>query len=83
MATPRFAQLSLRTIFEAVFVVAVVLAFFYWRTVPHVAAGRYQVQPLSGERALFIDTATGKMWRGTPARSGNWTPVKSPVDGPK
>lgn len=74
----RFYQISLRTILEIVFVVSVVLAFFYWRSVPHDNAGRYQlIQPATGP-TLFIDTKTGKAWRGW-IGDGNWNEVPTPV----
>ena len=75
---PQPLQISLRTIFELIFVVAVVLAFLYWRTIPHGQAGRYQVIHLGGIDLLFIDTQTGKAWRGMPG--GHWVPAGMPLD---
>jgi hypothetical protein len=71
MTTPRFYQVSLRTILELVFIAAVLLGFFYWRNVPPVASGRFQVETFRGEEVLFVDTATGETWVGNPL-SGQW-----------
>ena len=63
MAMPRFYQISLRTILELVFVAAVVMGFFYWRNVPHNQPGRYQIEAIDNGQVLYLDTATGKLWR--------------------
>ena len=77
---PRIYQLSqLRTILEVIFVVAVVLAFFYWRNVPRIAPARYQTQLTNDRGILFTDTATGEMWFGTVSnRGGTWTTIQRP-----
>jgi len=79
---PRFYQISLRTIFELMFVVAVVLAFIYWRNQPpRDPSGRYQfISTASGEqRGVFIDTQTGKAWRGWLGRT-QWDSIPTPAD---
>jgi hypothetical protein len=75
----RFYQISLRTILEAVFVVAVVLGFIYWRNMPSAAAARYQVEVLPHGGLVFIDMAIGEMWL-CPMNSSkfNWTPIDRP-----
>ncbi len=81
MPTPRFYQISLRTILELVFVAAVVLAFFDWRNVPHNQPGRYQMLSAGREQVhvIFLDTSTGKAWRGN-AYGSNWQPIPTPAD---
>ena len=75
----RIYQVSLRTIFELIFVAAVVLAFLYWRNMPPAdPAGRYQVIR-TGELLLFIDTKTGKVWHGW-IGNDDWTEIPTPVD---
>jgi hypothetical protein len=77
----RLYQVSLRTVFELVFVVAVVLAFIYWRAQPvPESSGRYQLTTTAtGERGVFFDTKTGKAWRGW-LGSNNWQSIPTPVD---
>jgi hypothetical protein len=75
----RFYQISLRTILEIVFVVAVFLAFIYWRNVPHAAPARYQVEVLPHGGLVFIDMATGEMWLCPMSSSkANWSPLDRP-----
>ena len=77
----RFYQISLRTIFEATFVIAVVLAFAYWRNLPAPdLSGRYQMVLGDQGRAVFLDTKTGKAWRGTIAPRTHWYPIDTPVE---
>jgi hypothetical protein len=79
MITPRFYQISLRTIFELVFLAAVVFAFLYWRNVPRRELGRYQIEAIEHGQVLYIDTATGKVWRGNPT-GAVWREVPTPAD---
>lgn len=74
--TPRFYQVSLRTILEIIALVAVVLAFAFQRDRPN---GRYQVSsygamnqngPITG--CYVVDTETGRVWH----VSNNSSPVK-------
>ena len=76
----RLYQISLRTILEAVFVVAVVLAFFYWRNVPRMPAGRYHVQMTDDGGLIYLDTATGEAWIGDRNRSRTraWNRLATP-----
>jgi len=79
---PRLYQVSLRTVFELMFVVAVVLAFVYWRNQASPdQSGRYQITVTGqyGDRAIFLDTKTGKAWEGRPS-SGRWESVSTPAD---
>jgi hypothetical protein len=82
MATPRFYQVSLRTIMELVFVAAVVLAFFYWRNVPRDEPGRYQLEAVGNGQVLYIDTATGTVWRGN-AYGQDWQSISTPAGSAK
>jgi len=76
---PRFYQISLRTILEAIFVVAVVLAFLYWRNVPRDSPGRYQTEYTANGGILFTDTATGEMWLGAKSDRGKtWVRMQGP-----
>jgi hypothetical protein len=76
----RYYQVSLRTVFELVFVVAVILAFLYWRSQPPPEpSGRYQLTVIGTERGVFLDTKTGKAWRGW-FSSGRWDRISTPVD---
>ncbi|HEY2415507.1 MAG TPA: hypothetical protein VGI40_24910 [Pirellulaceae bacterium] len=75
----RFYQISLRTILEAVFVLAVLLAFIYWRNVPRRDLGRYQVISADAQRLIFIDTSTGKMWQRV-FDGSEWRPLPTPTD---
>jgi hypothetical protein len=78
---PRFYQISLRTILEVTFVIGVVLAFVYWRNLPVPdSSGRYQMTVGDQGRAVFLDTKTGKAWRGTTAPGTRWYPIDTPVD---
>lgn len=79
----RIFQVSLRTIFEITFVVAVVLGFLYWRGQPRSASqGRYQLFVNTTEKQelvrtqLLFDTQTGETWQ----RYGDnsWTKYGSP-----
>jgi hypothetical protein len=79
MATPCFYQVSLRTILELVFVVAVIFAFLYWRNVPRPEPGRYQVDAIDHGMVLYVDTATGEIWRGS-AFGQSWQQVPTPPD---
>jgi hypothetical protein len=68
----RIFQVSLRTIFEVTFVVAVVLGFVYWRGQPRGASqGRYQLfvdtEKMLTSQVLF-DTQTGRTWHRTGAK---------------
>ena len=50
---------------------------------PSITPARYQIQSFAGNRALFIDTATGETWLGTPGYqewSGKWEPIPTPVN---
>jgi hypothetical protein len=79
----RAYQLSLRTLLELVFVAAVVLAFFYWRNQPSSEpAGRYQFISTSGgeQRGVFLDTKTGKAWRGWLGSRRQWDQIATPFD---
>jgi len=82
MATPRFYQVSLRTLLELVFVAAIVLGFFYWRNVPRDQPGRFQIEAVENGQILFIDTATGKVWRGS-AFGQNWQSISTPTGSAK
>jgi len=82
----RIFQISLRTIFELTFVVAVVLAFVYWRAVPRAAAepevpppGRYELLLIreDPETMLIFDTATGECRRRY--TSGVWHNLAEPL----
>ena len=74
----RFYQISLRTILEIVFFAAVVFAFFYWRNLPRPAeTGRYQIEATEKGYIIYLDTATGEMWRGT-TTGARWTPIDTP-----
>jgi hypothetical protein len=79
----RYYQVSLRTMLEVFFVIAVALAFVYWRNQPSPEpSGRYQfitTNPGDGQRGLFLDTKTGKAWRGW-LNNGPWEQVTTPVD---
>ena len=66
----RLFQVSLRTIFEITFVVAVFLAFVYWRGQPREAPpGRYHlIVDIENANNLhhiqfLLDTQTGRTWR--------------------
>ena len=75
----RLYQTSLRTILEIVFVVAVVLAFFYWRNVTRGTPGRYQTEYTESGGILFTDTATGEMWIGATGDRGKaWGRIQGP-----
>jgi hypothetical protein len=78
MATPRYYQVSLRTIMELVFVAAVGLAFFYWRNMPRDEPGRYQIEAVDNGQVLYIDTATGTVWRGS-AYGQSWQRISTPA----
>jgi hypothetical protein len=82
MTTLRFYQVSLRTILELLFVVAVALAFFYWRNVPRETPGRFQIQVGEKSEVLYLDTATGRVWRGW-THGRNWQEVRTPDVTPK
>lgn len=78
----RVYQVSLRTLLELVFVAAVAFAFIYWRNQPSPEpSGRYQfISTQSGEqRGVFLDTKTGKAWRGWLGRR-QWQQIATPVD---
>jgi hypothetical protein len=67
----RFFQISLRTIFEVTFVVAVVSAFLYWRSRPTgetTGTGRFQlhVDANDVDRQYLFDTQTGPTWYRSP-----------------
>jgi len=78
----RLYQISLRTMLELVFVAAIFCAFLYWRNVPNLKPGRYQVHPLEGGKILYMDTETGQMWRSYPnsTSKSDWSPVQPPID---
>ena len=78
----RLYQISLPTILEVVFVAAVVSAFIYWRNLPQVPAGRYQVQVIPSGALIYIDTATGQLWFGNISADDkdDWSPIAPPVD---
>jgi hypothetical protein len=82
MTTLRLYQVSLRTILELFFVVAVVLAFVYWRNVPRQPPGRFQIQVGEKSDVLYIDTATDRVWRGW-THGRNWQEIRTPEVGPK
>jgi hypothetical protein len=77
MDTPRWYQLSLRTLLEITAVVAVVLAFAYQR---NGAVGRFQIingtTPGAGQTTFMVDTATGKVW--TFEYNSTWSPNNPP-----
>jgi hypothetical protein len=87
MAIPsRFYQISLRTLFEATFVVAVILGFLYWRSRPTdkplprpPGPGRYQLHVDSNdiERQYLFDSHTGRTWVRS-KHSGTWYERGSP-----
>jgi hypothetical protein len=76
----RLYQISLRTILEVVFVAAVVLAFFYWRNVPRMPAGRYHVQMTDDGGLIYLDTATGEAWVSDRknSKTRNWSHLNTP-----
>ena len=85
MDAPRL-QFGIRTLLEITFIVAVVLAFLYWRTPvqPSQAAGRYQlhIDPTEFDRQIIFDTSTGEAWRRSPGGS-QWYKVQTPPLAPK
>ena len=75
MDSPRL-QFGIRTLLEITFVVAVVLAFLYWRkpvqpNQPNRSMGRYQlhVDPTEFDRQIIFDTQTGEAWRRSPGHT--------------
>jgi hypothetical protein len=72
----------LRTILELFFVIAVVFAFFYWRNVPQDASGRFQLQSIEKGEVLYIDTQSGRVWRGWSHGQG-WREISTPDVGTK
>jgi hypothetical protein len=75
----RIFQVSLRTIFEITFVVAVVLAFLYWRSQPRSAMkGRYElhINPEDRGGQVLFDSQTGRTW--SRYRDGRWTEFGKP-----
>ena len=85
MAIPnRFFQISLRTILEVTFVVAVVLAFLYWRSQPSgatIGPGRFRlhVDAKDVDRQYLFDTQSGRTWYRSPD-SGLWRERGRPPD---
>src|SRR4051812_8139252 len=78
---PRFYQISLRAMLEVIFVIALALAFVYWRNLPAPdGPGPYQMGLGDQGRAVFLDTKTGRAWRGTIAPRMQWYPIDTPVD---
>lgn len=81
-------QFGIRTLLELTFVVAVVLAFVYWRNPappPSEATGRYQlhIDPTEFDRRLVFDTQTGEAWGCDPS-SIKWYKIQPPpLAGPK
>lgn len=82
MTTLRPYQVSLRTVLELLFVIAVVLSFFYWRNMPRDATGRFQIQAVEKGEVLYIDTKTGRAWRGW-SNGQNWREIRTPDVSPK
>src|SRR5438132_5486775 len=79
----RIYQVSLRTVLELVFVAAVAFAFIYWRNQPSSEpASRYQfISTGRGEqRGVFLDTKTGKAWRGWLGSRRQWDQIDTPFD---
>ena len=88
MDSPRL-QFGIRTLVEITFVVAVGLAFLYWRNrptaPPNEPPGRYQlhIDPTEFDRRLVFDTQTGEAWGRDPS-SIKWYKIQPPpLDEPK
>ena len=76
-STPRYFQLSLRTILEIVAVIAIILALVYQRGGTR---GRYQMLTSprlgGGSEVYMYDSATGRVWERE--FNGTWTAATLP-----